>query len=188
MFNKLDAYLQTPSKKEFAATFRVAGRISFWLQLFLGGVSGIALLFAIFSRNVTEETNSLGIGFGIALAIAGILLLCFRILWAFRYRQLAKSLQAPNPDLHPQRHDIIQVLRVGLIVSLIGLLIAFVASEETVAVVIAKALAQPQGVAIYEPENVIRSLDVFVLLSNVNMIGAHLVGSINSLALLNWLD
>jgi hypothetical protein len=67
-------------------------------------------------------------------------------------------------------------------------LLAFLASEVTVIAVLAKALALPQGVAVYKPENVIRSLDLFVVLANVNLIGAHFVGGSTSLGLLNWLD
>jgi hypothetical protein len=75
----------------------------------------------------------------------------------------------------------------GLIVSLIGLLLAFLASEVTVIAVLSKALALPQGVAVYRPENVIRSLDLLVVLANVNLIGSHLIGGATSLGLLNWL-
>lgn len=75
-----------------------------------------------------------------------------------------------------------------MIVSLVGLLIAFIASEVTVTVILGKAVAQPQGVAIYQPENVIRSLDIFVMLANVNMIGAHFFGGVTSLGLLYWLE
>lgn len=53
---------------------------------------------------------------------------------------------------------------------------------------LSKVIALPQGVAVYRPENVIRSLDIFVVLANVNLIGAHFVGSATSLGLLNWLD
>jgi Protein of unknown function (DUF3611) len=80
------------------------------------------------------------------------------------------------------------VLQIGLIVSLIGIFLTFLASEVTVIAILAKALALPQGVAVYRPENVIRSLDIFVVLANVNLIGAHLVGSVTSLGLLEWLD
>jgi hypothetical protein len=31
-------------------------------------------------------------------------------------------------------------------------------------------------------------LDIFVVLANVNMIGAHFVGSVTALGLFNWLD
>ncbi|MFQ4144520.1 DUF3611 family protein [Chlorogloeopsis sp. ULAP02] len=188
MLNNLESLSQPPTKQEFAATFRVVSRFSFWVQLALGSISALALLFASFSRNITAQTNNPGIGFGIFLAIIGILLLCFRVYWAFRYRRLAKRLQAPNPQIHPKKEDIIRVLRFGLIVSLVGLLIAFIGSEETVAVVLAKALAQPQGVAVYNPENVIRSLDIFVMLANINMIGAHFFGGVTSLGLLEWVE
>ncbi|MFB2981819.1 DUF3611 family protein [Microseira sp. BLCC-F43] len=177
------------TQPEFVATFRFFSRFSFWIQLGLGAVSGIALLFAMFSRNLSEQTNNAGIGFGIFLAIVGLLLLCFRIFWDFRYRLLGRRLQAANPQFQPSKEDITQTLRIGLISSLVGLLIAFVASEETVAVVLAKTLAQPQTIAAtYTPENAIRSLDVFVTLANVNMIGAHFFGAVTSLGLLNWVE
>ena len=188
MSNNLNSYLPVPTKQKFAATFRVVSRISFWVQLALGAFSGIALLLAMFSRNVSTQTDNPVIGFGIFLAIVGILVLCFRIYWAFRYRRLAKGLQAPNPEIQPKKEDIIQVLYIGLIVSLVGILLAFLASEVTVVAVLSKALALPQGVAVYRPENVIRSLDLFVVLANVNLIGAHLVGGATSLGLLNWLE
>lgn len=188
MPSNLNSYLPLPTKQKFAATFRVVSRISFWVQLALGAFSGIALLLAMFSRNTATRTDNPTIGFGIFLAIVGIFFLGFRIYLAFRYRRLAKRLQAPIPEIQPKKEDIIQVLYIGLIVSLVGMLLAFVASEVTVIAVLSKALALPQGVAVYRPENVIRSLDLFVVLANVNLIGAHLVGGATSLGLLNWLE
>lgn len=188
MSNQLESYLHSPSKQQFASTFRVVSRFSFWIQLALGAVSGIVLLLAMFSRNVTTQTDNPVIGFGIFLAIGGILLLCFRIYWSFRYRRLAKRLQAPNTEIQPKKDDIIKVLQTGLFVSLAGILLAFLASEVTVVAVLSKSLALPQGVAVYRPENVIRSLDIFVVLANVNLIGAHLVGGATALGLLNWLE
>ncbi len=186
--NQSQPLSQPLTQPEFVTSFRFFSRFSFWIQLLLGIVSGIALLFAMFSRNMTEPTNNAGIGFGIFLAVVGILLLCFRIFWDFRYRLLGRRLQAANPQFHPSKQDIIQTLRIGLNTSLVGLLIAFLASEETVAVVLAKTLSQPQGIATYTPDAVIRSLDIFVTLANVNMIGAHLCGTVTSLGLLNWVE
>ncbi|MEB3178283.1 MAG: DUF3611 family protein [Nostocaceae cyanobacterium] len=188
MLNNLESLSQPPSKQEFAAIFRVVSRFSFWLQLALASISAIALVFAIFSRNLTTFTDNPGIGFGIFLAIVGILLLGFQIYWDFRYRVLARRLQAPNPEIHPKKENVIQVLRIGLIISLVGLLIAFIASEATVAVLLAKTLAIPQRVAVYNPEDAIRSLDIFVTLANVNLIGAHFFGSVTSLGLLSWVE
>ncbi|MDF5712479.1 MAG: DUF3611 family protein [Rhizonema sp. NSF051] len=190
MKNDLNSYLPVPTKRKFATTFHVVRPISFWVQLSLGAVSSLALLLAIFSRNVTVQTTTTNsvMGLGVFFGIIGILVLCFRLYWINRYRRLDKLLQSPNHELHPRKEDVIQVLQTGLIVSLIGLLLAFLASEVTIIAVLSKSLALPQGVTVYRPENVIRSLDLFVVLANVNLIGAHLVGSMTSLGLLNWLD
>jgi len=188
MSNQLGSYLPEPTKQKFAATFRLVSRFTFWIQLALGAISTIALLFAMFSRNIGVQTDNASTGVGIFLAIVGILLLCFRVYWSFRYRQLAKRLQLPDRELHPKKESIIQVLKIGLIVSLAGILLAFLASEVSVVVLLSKALAEPQGIAVYNRENVIRSLDILVVLANVNLIGAHLVGGVTSLGLLEWLD
>lgn len=188
MLDNLESLSHPPSKQQFLTTFRLVGRISFWVQLTLGAISGIALLLAWFSRNVSTLTNNAGIGFGIFLGVVGILLLCFRIYYALRYRRLAKLIQTSNSQIPLKKEDVIKVLRMGLIISLLGLLISFVASETTVAVILGKTLAQPQGVAVYRPENLIRSLDIFVMLANVNMIGAHFFGAVTSLGLLYWVE
>lgn len=189
MSNDLNSYLPAPTKQRFAATFHVVKRISFWVQLGLGTVSFLALLLAILSRNVTSQsTTNPVMGFGVVLGIIGMLVLCVRIYWVNRYRRLDKLLQSPSRELHPKKEEVIQVLRTGFLVSLIGLVLAFLASEFTVIAVVSKVLALPQAVAVYRPESVIRSLDLFVVLANVNLIGAHLVGSATSFGLLNWLD
>ncbi|MFH7029552.1 MAG: DUF3611 family protein [Heteroscytonema crispum UTEX LB 1556] len=188
MSNQLGSYLPVPTKQRFAATFRTVSRFTFWIQLALGAISVIALLLAMFSRNIGVQTGNAGAGLGIFLAIVGILILCFRVYWSFRYRQLAKRLQLSDRELHPKREDIIQVLKIGLIVSLVGIFLAFLASEASVIVLLSKALAGPQGIAVYNRENLIRSLDILVVLANVNLIGAHLVGGVTAFGLIEWLD
>ncbi len=187
--NQPESLSQPLTNTEFVATFRLFSRFSFWIQLFLGAVSGIVLVFAMLGRNMSEQTNNnAGIGFGIFLAVLGLLLLCFRIFWDFRYRLLGRLLHAENSQVYPSKEHITHTLRIGLVSSLVGVLIAFVASEETVAVVLAKTLSQPQAMAAYAPENVIRSLDIFVTMANVNLIGAHFFGAVTSLGLLNWVE
>ncbi|MBE9212396.1 DUF3611 family protein [Plectonema cf. radiosum LEGE 06105] len=179
--------LSSPSKQEFAGTFRLLGRISFWIHLVLGAVAGIILLLVMFSRNFSD-INSPFIGLGIFLGVCGVIAVAFRIFWAYRYTRLAKRLQLADTNLHPKKEDIIRVLRVGLIISLIGIGLGFLATEETVIAVLAKTLAQPQGVAVYNPETVVRSVDLLLILADVTIIGAHFLGSVNSLGLVEWLD
>lgn len=184
LFNKTS---ELPTKREFAGNLRIISRISYWVHLLLGTVSGIILLLAVFTRNLAEESRNIFFGFSIFLAIASLVALAFRVYWALRYRRMAKRLQQPNPNLQPKREEIIRVLRIGLIVSLVGLVLAFIASEITTIAVLAKSMAQPQGVAVYDPEKIIRGMDIFLVLADVNLIGAHILGSINSLGLLNWI-
>lgn len=177
----------SPTKKEFAGTFRLLGRVSFWIHLLLGVVAGIMLLLVMFSRNFSD-INSAFIGFGIFLAVCGVIAVGFRIFWAYRYTKLAKRLQLPDKNLHPKKEEIIQVLRVGLIISLLGIGLGFLASEVAAIAVLGKTLAQPQGVAVYNPETVVRSIDLLLILADVTIIGAHFLGSVNSLGLVEWLD
>ena len=187
MSELIQTSLPTPTKQRFAATFRVVSRFSFWIQLALASTSGITLIFAVLSRS-SVATDNVGIGFSIFFAVIGVLLAAFRIFWAFRGRVLARRLQSSESELHPRKEEVIQALKIGLIVSFVGMLLAFIASEVSAIAVLSKALAVPQGVAVYNRENVIRSLDILVVLANVNLIGTHLVGSLTSLGLLEWIE
>lgn len=133
--------LPTPTKQRFAAALRVVSRFSFWIQLALASTSGIALIFVILSRNLGEATGNIGITFSIFLAVVGVFLAGFSIIWASRDRGLAKRLQSSDRTIHPRKKEVIQALKIGLIVSFVGMLIAFVASEVSAIAVLSKSLS-----------------------------------------------
>ena len=56
--NQPESLSQPLTNTEFVATFRLFSRVSFWIQLFLGAVSGIVLVFAMLGRNMSEQTNN----------------------------------------------------------------------------------------------------------------------------------
>ncbi|WP_036482529.1 DUF3611 family protein [Myxosarcina sp. GI1] len=186
MQDNLRSRTSVPSKQEFANRFRLLARISYWIHLFLGAVSGIILLLTIFSRSFSE-TNSAVIGLSLFFSLCSIVCVGFRVYWALRYSRLAKRLQNPNPSLHPKRQEIVRVLRIGLIVSLAGLLLAFLASEISTVATLAKAVAKPQSVAVYEREKVVRTLDLLLIFANVNILGAHFFGSVSSFVMFDWI-
>jgi hypothetical protein len=188
MSELIQTSLPTPTKQRFAATFRIVSRLSFWMQLALTSTAGIALTFVFFSSSLSVDTDNIGISFSIFLAVVGIILACFRIFWAARSQTLAKRLQSEDRESSPGKTEVIQVLTIGLSVSFVGILLAFLASEFSIIAVLSKALAVPQGVTVYQRESVIRARDILVALANVNLIGAHLVGSLTSLGLLEWID
>lgn len=175
-----------PSRKKFAGIFKALSRVSFWLHLALGGGAAVLLVVASLSRGFSDQANSALIGLGIFLIICALLMLCFRAYWAYRHARLAKRLQLPGIEQRPRRADIIRSLQTGLAVSVGGMLIAFLATEATAIAVLAKTLAQPQGVAVYSSRTIVRSLDILLILANVNVLGAHLFGSLNALGLLHW--
>jgi hypothetical protein len=67
------------------------------------------------------------------------------------------------------------------------MLLTILGGGAALGVLLAKSIAQPQGMAIYDPTRIIRSLDVFVAMANMIGITGHFVGTIGSLGLFNWL-
>ncbi len=175
---------QLPNKQKFARTFRILSRISYWIHLILGTISGVTLLLVVFIRGATNS----GTGAGIFIAMFSLLALGFRVYWAWRYSRLAKKLQRVDPDVQPSRTEIIQILRIGLLVSFGGLLLALIATEISLISLVAGAIARPQGIAVYEREQVIKIADLFLVLAQLNILGAHFFGGANSLGLLNWIS
>lgn len=166
-----------------AKTISLTGWITFWVQLTLVVVSGLVLLFASTGRRFATQQNT-GIGIGIFWAVCAVAALLFSVYWYFRYTRIAKRLDNPNPALHPTKADTIRIIEVGIMVGLLGTLLALVGSGATLGVLVAKSISQPPGVAIVDPNKIIRALDVFVMVANINGIAAHFIGTVASLWLL----
>lgn len=176
-----------PTKQKFAEVFRLFARLSYWIQLILGIISGIILALVLFSRNLGDKTSNAAISTSIFFSVTSLIIIGIRVFWAWRYTRLAKKLQTEMPTSQPSRMKIVNVLKVGLLVSLLGLLLAFIASEITTVSVVAEALAKPQSERVYQPERAIETADLFLVLANINILGAHFLGSLNSLGLINWI-
>ncbi|MGQ4649134.1 DUF3611 family protein [Lyngbya aestuarii] len=183
MQTKLDSTSPTPEIKDIAANFRLVGLLGFWVQLGLGVVSFLCLLFAWSGRNFSEETHQ-GMGVSIFFAVCGVIALGISIYFAWRYTRIAKSLGNSNPGLRPSKSDTIALLRLGLITTFAGIFLNLLGAGASLGVQVAKAVSQPPGVAITDPDMIIRALDVFVSVANVDGIAAHFVGAICSLWLL----
>lgn len=187
MTNLIDKSSNLPTKKQFAGNLILTSRISYWIHLLLGVASGITLILVALSGNFANGERSILLSSSLIISVCALIAVGIRVYWALRYTRMAKQLQHPDKTLHPRREEVIRALRRGLIVSLTGLVLAFTASEIATIVVVAKAIAQPQGVAIYNPEKIVREMDLFLVFAGVNLMGAHILGSVNSLSLLNWI-
>ncbi|MBD2460510.1 DUF3611 family protein [Oscillatoria sp. FACHB-1407] len=169
-----------------ATVLKIVGWLSFWVQLGLGVAAGLCLVFVISGRNVSGG-GSPGIGIGVFWAIAGIAVLLFSLFLAFRLTRFARQLRHPNPERHPSRAAVMQFLQMVILTGVAGMLVTILGGGATLGVLLAKSIAQPQGVAIYDPQRIIRSLDIFVAMANMNGITAHFVGAITALGLFKWL-
>lgn len=189
--------------EQVATILRIASWSSFLFQVGLGAISSVLLLLAISGRNFNQtiapppgvpnvgvtptQATTPGLGIGIFWAICGILVLLFSSYLAFRLIRFSKRLRHPNSDIHPKRAKVVQVLRLGVITGLIGMLLMILGMGATIGVLLSKSIAQPQGVAIYDPNRIIRSLDVFVAAASTTGITAHFIGMVVSLGIFNWL-
>jgi hypothetical protein len=188
MIDKSGSKSPPTSLQEIALAFRRAGWISFWSQLVLGGVATVILGFASISRDVVAGQQNLGAGVGIFFAACGVIALGGSIFWAFRYTRIARQLQSSNSNNRPRKADTVQLLRLGLLISLGGMLISVVGAQAIVGALVAKSLTLPQaGAGVYQIDlsRTIRPLDIFVVQANTNTVAAHLAGLIGSLWLLN---
>jgi hypothetical protein len=182
---KVNSSLLSPAQQKVVTTFRLTGWIAFWVELGLAVATGLVLLFAISGRNFSTKPNA-ALGIGIFWAICGAIALCLSVYIAFRYTRIARGLRNPNSALHPKKSDTIKFLRMAVIVSLVGIFLSLLGAGATVGVLVAKSISQPPGVAITDPERIIRALDVFVAVANINGIAGNFVGVVTSLGLFDW--
>lgn len=188
-----------PRLGRIAKVLRGVGWTSFGLQLVFQVASVIVLALAVsgrtFSRQlgsplapggVTQTANP-GLGVGIFWGFAGIVASLAGIYLAFRVARLGRRLQHPNPLLHPKKPEVLKLIRWGVIAGMVGLGVTIIGGGASLGVLLAKSIAQPQGVAIYDPTRIIRSLDIFVAMANMNGITAHFVGLIAAMGLWEWL-
>jgi hypothetical protein len=122
------------------------------------------------------------------LAACGILVLLFNVFLAFRCTRIATRLSHSNPSLHPRKAVVTQILRLGVIMGLIGMLFLILGGGASLGVLLAKSFARPQGSIVYTPQQMICTMDVLVAMANMNGITGHFVGILSALWLLDRLD
>jgi Protein of unknown function (DUF3611) len=172
-----------------AKLFRLTGWITFWSQLALGIVSGGILLFASIPRSTGSTANNSGAGIGVFFAICGLVALGIGIFISFRYTRIGRQLDSSNPSNRPRKLETVQVVRLGLIVHLVGILLTLVGAQAIVGILLTKSLTVsqviPGTITQVDPSRVIQPLDIFVVQANTNTVSAHFAGLLGSIWLLN---
>jgi cytochrome b561 len=177
----------TAETRGLAFHLRIFGWIGFWAQLSLGVVS--VLLLVVTASSTYYSASSLHIRFlswaqGVFWAHFATALLALTVIGFFYCTRLAKGLRG---GLDPTRcqHRITRLVSGINFGSSLGLTIAILGTAFSIALLIAKTVAQPPGIAITDPQKIVRAVDVFVLLANFNIVVAHFVGILTCLWMLN---
>lgn len=169
--------------QEKGKILRLSGLAGVSLQIIAAFVAILSLIFTSTGRGIADDNNP-ALGIGVTFAIVGLIAAGFGIFFSFRYAQIGKQLLLPTSVAQPKKSDTIQLLRLGLLVGLIGILITLIGSGITASVLIAKTISQPPGTTLTEASEAVRALDVFVLVANLNGLASHYIGSTTCIWLL----
>lgn len=183
-------YSLPPAIRRISSSFRWLGWIGFWAQVILGVISSLALLFAVASLTARSGGSSnAGAGAGLFFSAAGLIAVYFGAYWAFRYTRLSRRLRSSDESRRPKPKDALQTLKIGLYISMGGMLLTLLGAEATVGALLAKALSQPQGVSPFgvgaNVTQFVQPLDIFVVQANTNILLAHFAGLVCTLWIMN---
>ena len=168
------------SIQKIGEAFRKIGWISFWIQIVLGVVSTIILVFASATFSRSNEPNP-GSGLGFFFAIASLFSLYIATFWAFRYTRFGRTLKDADGIARPSRAEALQLVRQGLWGNLVGMILIILGSQAIVGSLVAKSFQQSETVL----QKLVQPLDLFVVQANTNATTAHFAGLLASLWLLN---
>lgn len=166
--------------KGLASNLRFFGWIEFWVQFVLALI--IALLLAFASSGTAFSPSKAGFGDAIYWAYVGFGLLCPAVVLAFYYTRRSRNVVAsPTAYLLHDKRLAFWYLWAGLVLSQLGIFVSFVGVALSISLLVVKTISQPPGIAITDPNNIIRALDVFVLISNFMLLIAHFIGVVTAL-------
>jgi hypothetical protein len=174
------------NRKRASSTLQFGSRVGFWVQIVLGVIAGVTLLFAS-TALLGRQDRTQGIELGIFSAFGGLILLGVGIYFSRRYGKVALKLQESDSIHRPTRADVLQLIKIGLIIHLVGMLMTIFGAAAISGIVLLKSLSIPQGTLAANPKQFVQSIDLLAIQANVNAIMAHFAGIANSLWLLDRL-
>ncbi|NJL82487.1 MAG: DUF3611 family protein [Chloroflexaceae bacterium] len=173
-----------------ASSLSLAGNIGFWVQLVLGVIATLILLFAstTFIGGDRNDATAQGSAFAIFCAAGGVLALIVSIIFFFRYRRMGQAMQDPDPINRPKKTFTLRMVKLGLVANLVGMLLAIIGAEAFAGVLFAKAAKIPQGAAVFNTTALVEPVEIMVILANTHTISSHFAGIVVGLWLLDRLN
>jgi hypothetical protein len=174
-----------PPVQKVSSNLQRWGFWGFWSQLVLGIISIVTLLFStpvLFDKKEANPANQ----FGVICAFLSIIILTIAVFGFYiRYNKIGKKIQNPEARERPKKSDTLQLIRIGLILNLGGMLLAILGAEALVGLALGKSLSLAPQLIGSNPQNFVNSLDLLIIQANTNTITAHFAGIVTSLLLLN---
>ncbi len=166
---------------------RRMGWIRFWIQTILGVVVvGVLLFNNIGSSLARNSERALGLGPGLSLTTLAFFFLLYSLWQGWLIVRTGRAL---GSDARPTRGETSRLLKRGLVVDLLGLVFSSVGYQSLAGALFVQASMQAPGISIgagiRSMENYpITSLEMLSVLSNTQVLFAHIIGLIFSLWLL----
>jgi hypothetical protein len=176
--------------QHIGSSLRRMGWLRFWIQLVLGVVVvGVLVFNNIGGRLVANSQRALGLGPGISLTTLAFLILLWGIWHSWLVVRCGRALASP---VRPTRGETAKLLKRGVLADLIGLSLASLGYQALAGSLFFQASMQagfafggvmttPGGRITNYP---ITSLEMLSVLSNTQVLFAHLLGLILSLWML----
>ena len=173
-----------------SAALRRVGWVRFWTQLSLGVVVVVALLFSkVGNQLAANAQRALGLGPGLSLTTLAFFVLLWSLWQGWLIVRCGRALERP---VRPSKGETAQLLKRGLIGDLLGLILAAVGYQALAGSLAFQASLQMPGFfgspvgggmgrMVGYP---ITSLEMLGVLSNTQVLFAHLLGLLFSLWLL----
>lgn len=163
--------------------FKRLGTLSFWGQLVCTVVSAVILSFSV----VVSGTPAAEVTF--YLTAGGITAAFVSVFWAFGYIRLSEKLRKTVHELSkaPSRAVVVNQLKNGVIINLLGMGLTLLGMEATVGALVAKSLTSTVGPTfqgISAGYSAVLALDVFLVQASANTLVSHFLGLVSSLELL----
>jgi hypothetical protein len=176
------------SVRNASSALRLGGNIGFWLQVILGVVAAIILLFSSAVLGGGESNaQKAGSAFALFCATAGILTLAVSCFFFWRYKKIGRAIQNPNLAQRPKKQYTIKLVKFGLLANLTGMFISLIGAEAFAGLLYSKAARIPIGAAVFDTPRLIEPVEIMLLLGNVHTIFSHFAGIVIGLWLLDRL-
>jgi hypothetical protein len=177
--------------QRISMALRRGGWARFWVQVALGIVVVVVLLFNnIGGRVAANAQRALGLGPGLSLTTLSFFVLLWSLWQAWLVVRCGRALDSP---VRPSKGETSRLIKRGLLADMLGLLLAAIGYQALAGSLFMQASMQAPG--LFGPMAVqgargpistypITSIEMLAVLSNTQVLFAHLIGLLMSLWLL----